>query len=238
MVQSARMETNALFSAGASPWAGARVAFLGDSITDPAHIGCRENYWGVLAREIGIVPLVYGVNGAQWSGVPGQAGRLAAEQPGGVDAVFVFAGTNDFNSDVPLGRWYEESDAEVLRSRGPTRVRRRRFDFDPATLRGRVNAAMKDLQERWPEAPKFLLTPIHRGFAQFAADNVQVVKEAGDVWAATVVDLFSDSGLFPLLPSHARFFNPAGTDRLHPADPGHVRIARAIERRLGFPARP
>lgn len=241
------------FSGNGNPWRGRRVAFFGDSITDPAHIGCSENYWGVLERAIGIVPLVYGVNGHQWCGIPGQIEAFSAENAEGPDAIFVFAGTNDFNSSIPLGEWFSVRDVVVRRSKGDTPVRRRDFIFDDSTLRGRINIAMRMLQDRWPGAPNFLLTPIHRGYAEFSSDNVQpdethsnelglfigdyvdVVKEAGGIWSATVIDLFSESGLFPLLPSHAKFFNQTGTDRLHPSDAGHRRIAAAILRRLGFP---
>ena len=242
------------FSTFANPWRGRRVAFFGDSITDPEHIGCSVNYWGVLERTLGIVPLVYGRNGHQLCDIPGQIDAFAADHPEGADAIFLFAGTNDFNSSVPLGEWFEYSDAIVRRSKGDTPVRRRGFSFDVATVRGRLNIAMRLLQERWPEAPKFLLTPIHRGYAEFGPDNVQpdetfsnelglfiddygaAVAEAGRIWAATVIDLYADSGLFPLCASHAGFFNQTGTDRLHPSDRGHERIAAAIMRSLGFPA--
>lgn len=237
-----------------NPWRGKRVAFFGDSITDPAHIGCSVNYWGVLEREIGIVPLVYGVNGHQFCNLPGQIEAFAVDHPEGPDAVFVFAGTNDFNSSVPLGEWFAYSDTVVRRSKGDTPVRRREFIFGDATFRGRVNTAMRLIQSRWPDAPKFLLTPIHRGYAEFGPDNVQpdechsnelglfiddyvaAVAEAGRLWSATVIDLFAESGLYPLCGSHAKFFNQTGTDRLHPSDLGHERIAAAILRRLGFPA--
>lgn len=245
---------NCKFTGDANPWSGKRVAFFGDSITDAAHIGCSENYWGVLERAIGIVPLVYGINGHQWGNIPGQIQAFSAANAATPDAIFVFAGTNDFNSSVPLGEWYSVSDAVVRRSAGDTPVRHREFIFDHSTVRGRINAAMRLMQDRWPDAPKFLLTPVHRGFAEFSPDNVQpdetysnelglfigdyveVVKEAGAIWSATVIDLFSNSGLFPLLPSHAKFFNQVGTDRLHPSNAGHERMAAAIMRALGFPA--
>jgi lysophospholipase L1-like esterase len=109
---------------------------------------------------------------------------------------------------------------------------------------------MKVLRESFPAQPIYLLTPIHRGYATFGASNVQpdesyaneigeyidayvdVIKEAGNVWAATVIDINAESGLFPLFASHARFFNNAQTDMLHPNNAGHERIAEAIAVRL------
>ena len=92
-------------------WSGKRVAFLGDSITDERHVGTTKNYWQYLSEMLGIVPFVYGINGHQWSDVLGQAWKLYAERGDAVDAVVVFAGTNDFNAGVPLGEWYEVREA-------------------------------------------------------------------------------------------------------------------------------
>ena len=237
-------------------WSGRRVAFLGDSITDAAHIGCSENYWGFLERDTGLVPIVLGRNGAQWRDLPEQVRRLSEEHGCAVDAIFVFAGTNDFNSSVPLGEWFEMDDATVDRGHGMVSVRRRRFSRDEATFRGRVNVVMSAVKDGWPEADVFLLTPIHRGYATFGPENVQpdethsneaglfiedyvqAVKEAGNLWAAEVIDLHAESGLFPLLASHSAFFHDARSDMLHPGNRGHERIARAIERHLGMAAPP
>ena len=107
-------------------WSGKRVAFLGDSITDERHVGTTKNYWQYLSEMLGIVPFVYGINGNQWSDVLGQARKLYAERGDAVDAVVVFAGTNDFNAGVPLGEWYEVWEAECPMP-GPsvgTRMRR------------------------------------------------------------------------------------------------------------------
>lgn len=59
-------------------WRGCNVAFLGDSMTDKRHIGTSKNYWQYLEEMLGLRPLVYGINGHQWTGVMEQAARLAA----------------------------------------------------------------------------------------------------------------------------------------------------------------
>ena len=86
-------------------WKGRIVAFLGDSMTDERHIGTSKNYWQYLDEMLGIRPVVYGVNGHQWTGVMQQAAELARSGRE-VDAIVIFAGTNDFNAGVPIGRWY------------------------------------------------------------------------------------------------------------------------------------
>ena len=228
-----------------------RIAFLGDSITDRRHIGCTKNYWGFLGEAYGFEPLVYGVNGQQMDGIPGQAAKLKAEHPEPMDVIFVFAGTNDYNGNVPLGEWYETSEVMVNRNGKDVKVTERTFSRDGATFRGRINVALAGLRTAFPEARVVLLTPIHRGFAQFGPTNVQpderysngrgifldayvqAVREAGNVWGMQVVDLHAESNLYPSEPGQARLFHDEKTDMLHPSAEGHRRIAEAIALRVG-----
>lgn len=228
-------------------WSGKRVAFLGDSITDERHVGTTKNYWQYLSEMLGIVPFVYGINGHQWSDVLGQARKLYAERGDAVDAVVVFAGTNDFNAGVPLGEWYEVREAECPMP-GPsvgTRMRRTP-SADTGTLCGRINAVLAFLKEHYPTKQVILLTPLHRGYARFSDRNVQPdesypnrlglyadayvakIREAGSVWAVPVIDLNSISGLYPVADSHVRYFSDGQTDRLHPNAAGHERMAKAL----------
>ena len=96
-----------------------------------------------------------------------------------------------------------------------------------------------------------LLTPVHRGYAMFGARNVQpdesyanerglfiddyvaAVNEAGNLWAAKVVDINADSGLYPNARSQDAFIHRPDTDRLHPSTAGHERIAEAISLEVG-----
>ena len=228
-----------------------RVLFLGDSITDRHHIGCTKNYWGFLGERYGFAPLVYGINGQQWCHIVGQAKAYAKEHAECPDVVFVFAGTNDFNDNIPLGEWYSVAEEKTNRNGRETTLRKRTISRDERTLRGRINVAMSHLIESFPAAHIILLTPIHRGYATFGARNVQpdesyanelglfiddyvnVVKEAGNVWSAKVVDINADSGLYPNSNAHVPFFSNGNRDRLHPSAAGHKRIADAISAAVG-----
>ena len=104
-VVGALMMTVAVAAPMESQWKGKKVAFLGDSITD--HCTSATNYWGYLELDLGLKPLVYGVNGHQMSQIKGQAEKLKKDHGDDVDAIFIFAGTNDYFADVPLGKWYD-----------------------------------------------------------------------------------------------------------------------------------
>lgn len=234
-----------------SQWKAKRVAFLGDSITDKSHVGTSKNYWQFLEEILGISPRVYGINGDTFRGILKQAQKLKSDGVDVIDAIIVFAGTNDYNGGVKLGEWYEYADAEAPIAGGKTQIRKRRTpSMDTSTFKGRINAAMSFLKENFPDKPIILITPIHRGFAQFGPDNVQpdesfpnriglyadsyvgAVREAGNVWAVPVIDLNSLCGLYPNAASHARFFHKKDTDLLHPNAKGHEKMARAIAYQL------
>jgi lysophospholipase L1-like esterase len=139
--------------------------------------------------------------------------------------------------------------------------------MDNNTVRGRINIAMWKLKEAYPTKQIILLTPIHRGTALLSDWNIQpdelyangvgeyidayveVVKEAGNVWAVPVLDLNSISGLYPLAESSAKYWRRPSlekseksgkgrVDRLHPNSAGHLRMARCLAYQLlAYPAK-
>ena len=229
-----------------SPWKGKKVAFLGDSITDPRHIGCTANYWNYLAQDLGFDAYVYGVNGCRTSGALDQAKRLFLDLHWYVDAIFVLIGTNDYNGNVPRGEWYDVSPEQTPRTTGTVTLPRRSFSMDERTFRGRLNRLLGYLKENFPDQQIVLMTNLHRGFAQFGPSNIQPdetfpnllglhiddynddIRAAGRIWSVPVIDLYAESGLLPIVKSHQRFFADADRDRLHPNSRGHDRIARTI----------
>ncbi len=241
-----------------SQWEGAKVAFLGDSITDAAQIGTTNDvYWNNLKDILGIEAYVYGISGHRMDNIVGQAERLEAEHGQDVDAIIVFVGTNDYNAGVPVGEWYTFSTKEVEVSGPAVQERRyRELIYDNSTFKGRTNIVMRWLKSHYPDKQIIFLTPLHRGYAYFRATNIQpdesyanacgyfiddyvlAIKELANVWAVPVIDLNSISGLYPLSDAHVPYFRNKDTDRLHPNTQGHLRMAWAIAYQLlGYPSR-
>lgn len=233
------------------PWAGKRVGYIGDSITDPNCYGKDiKKYWEFLQEWLGITPYVYGVSGRQWDDAPRQAEKLYRKHGSEVDAIMVFLGTNDFNHSVPMGEWYTEKKEQVMAAEGhpqalETRTHRT-FCMTSDTFKGRINIALNLLKTLYPGKQIVLLTPLHRSTAKFGETNVQpdenyqnkcglyvdayvqAVKEAGNLWGCPVIDMNAVTGLNPMVEVQLPYFHDASYDRLHPSTKGQERMARTL----------
>lgn len=233
------------------PWYGKRIAYIGDSVTDPNQGGGQvTHYWQFLADWLHSTPLVYAVSGYEWSHAVGLTDKLHQEVGEDVDAIIVFLGTNDYNNDLPLGCWFTEKPEQVQRGKGGKEFQdvrmHRSLSMDQSTVRGRINMAMKHLKELYPTKQIILLTPLHRGYAFFGNGNrqpsedyrneqglyidhyVDAIAEAAHVWAVPVIDIYSLSGLLPTMPSQRQYFCDEKNDQLHPNTQGHQRLAKTL----------
>lgn len=232
-----------------SQWQGKRVAILGDSMTEPSRDGSETVWWQYLTDWMGIVPRVYGISGHQWTGIYGQAEKLLAEGAE-VDAILVFAGTNDFNHSVPMGAFFTETVRETIHNGNPVSRKHRVPVETDSTFCGRINKVMSFLKTHFPEQQIVVMTPVHRGFARFGERNIQpdenfangqglyledyvgALKRASNYWAFPLIDLHALSGLYPLADSHAPYYRNAETDRLHLNSHGNERLAETVRYQL------
>ena len=238
-----------------SQWQGKRVAYLGDSMTDKRRVGTTCVYWEYLCELMGITPSVYGISGNQWDGVYRQALKLHEEKGTVVDAIFIFAGTNDYSHGTPIGKFFTETIRQTNHNGASVMLKYRTPIFNDSTFCGRINKVMSYLKNNYPQQQIVILTPIHRGFAQFSDKNVQpdenyanelglyvdtyidVLKQAASYWAVPLIDLYSTSGLYPLADAQSQYFNNKETDRLHPNAVGDYRLAKTIQYQLlAFPS--
>lgn len=234
------------------PWKGKRVALLGDSISDPG----GPRYWGhqlyfsYLEDWLQLEVYDYAVSGKEWDDIPRQVGLLEKEHGTDVDAILILMGTNDYNMGVPTGEWYTETIESVLAGsdmREPATMqfrKRRTLVMDNATMKGRINIALKLIKEKYPRCPVVLMTPLRRGWFQIDEGNVQpeetyqnrageyldayvdAVKEAGNVWSVNVIDLHAVSNMDPL---HGQdFYYQGGNDLLHPGAEGSRHLASVL----------
>lgn len=235
-----------------SHWKNKKVAFLGDSMTQKweRNNTPRTVYWEYLTQILGIEPYVYGISGHQWTGIYGQALKLWEEHGSDVDAILIFAGTNDYNHNTPMGNFYTETAKETNFNGTMVTRKYRTLNEDDITFCGRINKVMAFLKANYPDQQIIIMTPIHRGFSTFNEKNVQpeesfsndlgfyiddyvtTLKQAASVWAVPLIDLYSISGLYPMEDSHVKYFMDDKTDRLHPNSLGNYRLAKTIQYQL------
>ena len=167
-----------------------------------------------------------------------------------IDAILIFAGTNDFSHGTPVGEFFSEV-AKQTNHNGNLVTRKYRTPIlNDTTFCGRINKVMSYLKDNYPQQQIVIMTPIHRGFAKFSDKNVQpdenfsnaqglyldayieVLKQAASYWAVPLIDLYSASGLFPLADAQSQYFNNKDTDRLHLNAIGDYRLAKTIQYQL------
>lgn len=232
------------------PWQGKRIGYIGDSITDPNCIGEVRKYWSFLDEWLGTSSYVYGVSGRQWDDVPRQAEMLEKEHGNEVDAILVFIGTNDYNSSLPIGEWFTETPVQVMSAHGQlkqlvTRIKRT-LVMSNDTYKGSINIGINRLKQLFPNKQIVLLTPLHRGLANFGDSNLQpdenyqngcgeyidayvkALKEAGSIWGVPVIDWNECSGLNPMVEEQLVYFHNRESDRLHPNTLGQKRMASTL----------
>ncbi len=232
-----------------SQWSGKKIAFLGDSMTQKRDSSIKV-YWEFLADLMEIEPIVYGISGNQWDGILKQAHKLKQENGTDIDGILIFAGTNDYNHNTPLGNFYDETSKETNFNGKIVTRKYRTLIEDDSTFCGRINKVMAFLKQNYPDQQIVIMTPIHRGFAKFSESNVQpeenfsndlglyiddyvnVLIKASSVWAVPLIDLYSISGLHPVLDSYTKYFSNADTDRLHPNSAGNFRLAKTIQHQM------
>jgi lysophospholipase L1-like esterase len=239
-----------------SQWQGKLVAYLGDSMTQKSgKPGTNTIYWEYLSELLGIESVIYGISGNQWDGIYKQALKLYKEKGTSVDAIMIFAGTNDYMHSTPLGSFYAETTKETNYNGNIVTRKYRTVIENDSTFCGRINKVMAYLKANFPEQQIIIMTPIHRAFATFSDKNIQpeenfanglglyidsyveVLRQAASNWSVPLIDLYSLSGLFPLSDAQAKYFNNATTDRLHLNAIGNYRLAKTIQYQLlGLPS--
>ncbi|MCE2617659.1 SGNH/GDSL hydrolase family protein [Phocaeicola oris] len=235
------------------PWKGKRIAVLGDSMSDPAHIGTTKCYYEFLEELMEVKSTSYAKNGAQTNFLLDEAKQAYEDQQKNgfiYDLILIWGGTNDFRGAVPLGEWYTY-DYLQTNSNGKTVTLKHRTPYMTMnSFRGRLNFLLQYLKNHFPDTQIVIMTLTHRAFAQFDDNNIQpeesfanslglfiddyvkAIKESANVWAIDIIDLNAKSGLFPLDNAYSKYFHNEKTDKLHPGTLGHYRIAKVIEAAL------
>lgn len=189
-------------------WRNKRWGTLGDSIT------AANGYQPIVAAALEWAEVLnYGRSGCPMTaGGPTDEGatyRMALDIDPGLDCVTIFAGTNDYRLDKPLG--------------GPD-------SRDPLTFVGAYRSAIEAVLTANPGCRLGLWTPLQRDKDGYdvvrpnaqghrLGDYAEAVRALAREYALPLLDLYAESGLNRLTLSHFT------DDGLHPNVRGHERIA-------------
>lgn len=231
-------------------WTGKKAIILGDSISDKIHIGTTKCWWEFLGEFLKMETISYAVNGSEFNNVLDQARKVLEEQNQNFDLLIIFAGTNDFNSNINMGEWFSEERGQVNRNGQMVECLHRTPIINDTTFKGRLNELALFLKRHFPKKQIIFLTPIHRAFARFCANNIQpdeswanendlyiddyveAIKEACNIWSFPVINLNAECGIYPIEEAQAIYFHDKMSDRLHPNAEGHKRMAKTIASHL------
>ena len=208
---------------------GARIAFLGDSITEGVGTSEQSNrYADLLAKNYGVIPFNYGISGTRFAEQIVKENETCDfdaftsrfdKMEKDVDCVVVFGSTNDYgHGDAPIG------------------IPSDRTSF---TFYGACHTLMQGLLEIYVGKPVVFLTPLHRTNDEKPSDDVRkngkgleplvthrnIIKEIAEIYALPVLDLYAMSGIQP---NNAIVAEALCPDGLHPNDAGHVILSERI----------
>lgn len=215
-----------------SKWYNKSYVMLGDSITwqdgnayTQGNIGAISNGYGTLLKnKTGLATRTnYGISGASMGKPANYPTNGCISMDGqtrsftNVDFVTIFAGTNDFKLNVPLG---------TLGKMGDT-------GFDITTFYGAYRQLLEYMLNQKPTLKIYLFTPLQRNnggydvnYTNSAGVMLKDIKQAviniGEMYGIPVLDLYAKSGI------NALNFSTYLMDGLHPNDLGYARLAELI----------
>lgn len=214
--------------APSSKWQGKVYKSIGDSITwqdgkaYPSTSNIAKGYQTIMNQLISFSQILNtGVSGASMarnSNYPTYGSNVISETNvsvnySTVDMVTIFAGTNDFHLEVPMGNKGQIGDVT----------------FDDTTFYGAYRKLIEHILTQKPTIRIYLFTPLQRDglgrdvnyvnlHGHKLIDYVNAVKSIGEMYSLPVLDLYSQSGITKLtLSAYTR-------DGLHPIDVGYAKI--------------
>ena len=212
-----------------SKWKGKKAAFVGDSITYGVNTSQGHIYYQLLNDMIGFSEVYAdGVAGSCYSKTSDYGTTITPISqrfqniPTDRDLVVIFAGTNDFGHDTPLGTIEDTTDISFY---------------------GAISVVINGILTANPSARLVLFSPIHRygwsgnnpnddepnGQGLTLKDYVDAIKNMAEKYSIPVLDLFSIYGLNPRIPNIKTNYI---TDGLHPNAAGHELLAKRIAPQL------
>ena len=205
-----------------SKWYLKTATFMGDSITAGLTATQGKLYWNVLQQKLGFKKVdgmgvagscisITSDYGSQYSPISTRWNTIPDS-----DLIVIFAGTNDYGHDTPIGSISDATDISFY---------------------GALNVIISGLMNLYPTRRIAFMTPLHRllnttypdttpnGQGKTLKDYVDAIKNVCEKYGIPVIDAFSFVGINPVIPNmQDDYFN----DNVHINDSGHSLLADRI----------
>lgn len=241
------------------PWEGAKMGFIGDSITWGYDGTSLSNtsitpYWKLLTAMLkgtstGNAAHAYGVNGSTISvGLNQPMCNRVTNLDNTAEIQFILGGTNDFDiGNVPIGEQFVTNEGV------------RTLNMDKTTFYGGYNSLITTMMSHMPKATIVIMTPLHRGRTfddgsrtewesnsqgKFLNEYVAAIKNVASWFGIPVIDLYNLTPFYPqgeTTETGSEYFlgnipkdrnGNASWDALHPNQLGHKVMAECIYEEL------
>lgn len=205
-------------------WNGAKAAFVGDSITSGVNTDSENIYYKLIDSLVGFSNVYAdGIAGCTLSASSTSTYTPVTQRLGSIptdmDLVVIFAGTNDWGYNTPIGTISDTTDVSFY---------------------GAMSVIINTIINANPDVRLVFITPLHRygytggsypndtdqnGQSKTLKDYVDAMKAMAELYSIPLIDMFSVSGLNPRV---TEIKDDYITDGLHPNAAGHNIIARRI----------
>ena len=152
-------------------------------------------------------------------------------------ALVIRTGEDEYHASVPLGEWYDVASVTVNKNGVQTPLNRRTMRMDATTYRGQLNILLDRLKDANPDREIYLVAPVADASSvlpntagALIGDYAAIVREAGNVWAVTVIDL-AGSAPVTVPVREGLFRSPSDGTNRPPASVGCATVGCALDSR-------
>ena len=216
---------------GEKLFSGKNCVVIGDSISDSTLIRqATVRYFNLLNQNDGLTIIEDGKSGTgyvrNYAAYNNIVQRIYYSNWGSPDYITIFAGTND---------WFGNNGEGVIDLGEYGDV------YQDQTFYGYLDQAYTLLSEKYPLAKVVIALPIHRAWetspnqrGNTLEEFVEAIRKVAHTYSLTVVDLYNDGGINPLIPnSRVTYFTTLdGLDGTHPNNLGHERLYHKFKEAL------
>lgn len=219
---------------------GKKIGIIGDSIAVGEKLNSGDkNFITVFAESVGASEVSNAAIGG-WDycdkdshGIYRQIESLDGDE----DLIIIFAGTNDFGHQMPLGEPWTETEHDK-----GNKIKTATTDTYATTFCGGIHKVVETINEKYEYIPIVICTPLHRNYPSTSAgypdnshwsnseslyidDYIEAIEKVASFYGIPVFNAYRLTGLYPInATQNSKYF----ADGIHPNADGHKVIGEGL----------